>query len=171
MKNTFLMFIGFLLINFNTFAQNKDKISEFSQKAQNYWIAYQKADTESLVSNSYKDYYKATGTNAKDFLSFQMKQFDEVGQVYENIIIEKPTQILKTNENWQAIFPTSLVVQQKARGKRFKVNTSTWGISLDKGKTWEFLDFMHVDQKKGVYMIPKFNQNLTIPSLEEKIMN
>ncbi len=97
-----------------------------------------------------------------------MKQMKAQGVQFQSATIDNPSDVVMKNSELFAIVPFSLVVsvpQGTATQKLFMIATS-----MDKGRTWTFVDGGNVDPRTLRDLLPNFPPTLKLPARQEPVL-
>jgi hypothetical protein len=97
-----------------------------------------------------------------------MKEMKAQGVQFRSATFDNPSDVVVKNSELFAIVPFSLVVsvpQGTVTQKLFMIATS-----IDKGRTWTFIDGGNVDPKTLKDVLPNFPPTLKLPARQEPVL-
>jgi hypothetical protein len=172
MKKFNIIFAVIFSFVFISFAQSKNDKINAQKNGKEFLEAQQSFNLNLFLKNTYLPFWEQIKGERKENLGqifqYEFKILGELGYQYENLKVGDLKEIKEENGNWQCVIPYSVVEKITTQNRKIETKSGIWGISLDKGKTWQFLNLASFDQNKMGSFLPILNTKLQLPILEQK---
>ncbi len=125
--------------------------------------AFINKDYNTLLRYTHPNIIKIAGGKTKiiQLISKELSTIENDGFKFTKVVVDKPLQVIKSEKNYQAILPQTIVLT------KFNNNAGStshlWAISYNQGKTWFFSDANTRPRKQLEALFPEMDKKLNIP--------
>ncbi|WP_316847731.1 hypothetical protein [Pedobacter psychrodurus] len=148
----------------NTYAQVY--LDSLNNQANAMLIAYSKSDYKTLLKRTHPKVAQTMGgvKSAEANLRKSIEALTASGFSFKNVKLGKPSDVVKTGQNYQCIIPQFATAE--INGKKLAVKSNLLCMSYDGGKNWYFINAEKSQEASLRKLIPEISSKLVIPNTE-----
>jgi photosystem II stability/assembly factor-like uncharacterized protein len=129
-------------------------------------VAYSKSDYKTLLKRTHPKVAQTLGgaKSAEANLKKSIQALTASGFSFKNVKLGKPSEMIKTGQNYQCIMPQ--LATAEINGKKAIVKSNLLCMSYDSGKNWYFINAEKSQEASLRKLIPEISSKLVLPKTE-----
>jgi hypothetical protein len=144
-------------------------LDSLNKQANAMTVAYSKSDYKALLKLTHPKVVQTMGgiKSAEANLKKSMQEITATGFSFKNVKLGKPSEMIKTGQNYQCIIPQ--LATAEINGQKTIIKSNLLCMSYDGGKNWYFINAEKSQEASLRKLIPEISSKLVIPNTDSSL--